>query len=64
VVRTQLLRLCGNEMGRATPENKIKEPIRQIGATLREDGGVSSYRLYIHNQPSPPEAYEELKREL
>jgi hypothetical protein len=51
-------------MGRATPENKIKEPIRQIGATLREDGGVSSYRLYIHNQPSPPEAYEELKREL
>jgi hypothetical protein len=31
---------------------------------LRVDGGVSSYRLHIRNQPSPPEAYEELKREL
>jgi hypothetical protein len=31
---------------------------------LRVDGGVSSYRLHIRNQPSPPEAYEELKHEL
>lgn len=31
---------------------------------LRTDGGVSSYRLHIHGQPSPPEAYEMLKREL
>jgi hypothetical protein len=31
---------------------------------LRQDGGVSSYRLHIRNQPAPPEAYETLKREL
>jgi hypothetical protein len=28
------------------------------------DGGVSSYRLKIRNQPLPPEACEALKREL
>ena len=31
---------------------------------LRTDGGVSSYRLHIQGQPSPPEAYEVFKREL
>ncbi len=31
---------------------------------LRTDGGVSSYRLHIQNQPSPPKAYKTLKREL
>ncbi len=59
VVRTRLLRLCGNGLGsantswrkgldEATPEKKIKETIRQIGAALREDAGVSSYIACIY----------------
>jgi hypothetical protein len=43
---------------------KYNPRLEVVFVFLREDGGVSSYRLYIHNQPSPPEAYEELKREM
>jgi hypothetical protein len=38
--------------------------VEVIFVFLRVDGGVSSYRLHIRNQPSPPEAYEDLKHEL
>ncbi len=56
---------------RVTGDADVKRMVRDydprlevVFVFLRVDGGVSSYRLHIRNQPSPPEAYEELKREL
>ena len=56
---------------RATGDPDVKRMVKEYDPTkevvfvfLRLDGGVSSYRLHIRNQPSPPEAYEALKREF
>jgi hypothetical protein len=53
--------------GDADVERMVKKynPRREVVFVfLRRDGGVSSYQLSIQGQPSPPEAYEALKREL
>ena len=56
---------------RVTGDADVKRMVKEynprqevVFVFLRKDGGVSSYRLQMRNQPSPPEAYEELKREL
>jgi hypothetical protein len=56
---------------RVTGDDDVKRMVKEynprlevVFVFLREDGGVSSYRLQIRNQPSPSEAYEELKQEL
>jgi hypothetical protein len=56
---------------RATGDEDVQRMVREydprlevVFVFLRQDGGVSSYRLHIRNQPTPPEAYETLKREL
>ena len=56
---------------RVTGDDDVKRMVKEynprqevVFVFLRMDGGVSSYRLKIRNQSSPPEAYEELKREL
>lgn len=35
-----------------------------VTVILRDDGGVSSYRMYMPGRPSPPQAYELMKEEL
>ena len=56
---------------RATGDPDVKRMVKEYDPArevvfmfLRLDGGMSSYRVHIRNQPSPPEAYEQLKREL
>lgn len=56
---------------RATGDLDVKRMVKEydpakevVFVLLRLDGGVSSCRVHIPNQPSPPEAYEQLKREL
>lgn len=56
---------------RATGDPDVKRMVKEydpakevVFVLLRLDGGVSSYRAHIPNQPSPPEAYEQLKREM
>lgn len=56
---------------RAAGDEDVKRMVREydprrqvVFVFLRQDGGVSSYSLHIRNQQTPPEAYEELKREL
>ena len=59
------------KVARITGDDDVKRMIKEynprqevVFVFLRKDGGVSSYRLHIRYQPSPPEAYDELKREL
>jgi hypothetical protein len=56
---------------RVTGDADVKRMVKEynphhevVFVFLRGDGGMSSYRLSLRNQPSPPEAYETLKREL
>lgn len=56
---------------RATGDPDVKRMVKEYDPSkevvfvfLRWDGGMSGYRLHIRNQPSPPEAYEQLKREM
>ena len=56
---------------RATGDDDVKRMVKEydprlevVFVLLRQDGGASSYRLHIRNRETPPEAYEELKREL
>lgn len=38
--------------------------IEVVTIILRDDGGVSSYRMFMPGHPSPPEAYELMQEEL
>ncbi len=56
---------------RATGDPDVKRMVKAYDPTkevvfvfLRLDKGMSSYRLQIRNQLSPPQAFEALKREL
>lgn len=56
---------------RMTGDPDVKRMVKEYDPTkevifvfLRLDGGMSSYRVSIPNQPSPREAYEQLKREM
>jgi hypothetical protein len=56
---------------RAAGDGDVKRMVKEydpclevVFVFLRQDGGASSYRLHIRSQQTPPEAHEELKREL
>jgi hypothetical protein len=56
---------------RAANDDDVKRMVKEydprlevVFVFLRQDGGVSGYRLRTRNQQTPPEAYETLEREL